>query len=69
MTISPIYPHSMQFTAACPCRAALRLLILRRCSTRILTDGGATAEALPDARVPASTPEAKARAVYSAFAR
>ena len=51
------------------CRAVLRLLILRRGSTRILTDGGATAEALPDPRTPASTPEAKARAVYSAFAR
>ena len=50
-------------------RATLRLLILRRSSARILTDGGASAEALPDPGAPASTPEAKARAVYSAFAR
>ena len=46
----------------------LRLLILHRSGGRILTDGGLTMERA-DAKAPATSPEAKARAVYSAFAR
>lgn len=48
-------------------KAALRLVILQRSGSKILTDGGLTAE--PSDTTPSNAPEAKARAVYSAFAR
>lgn len=42
-------------------------MILQRSGSKILTDGGLTAE--PSDTTPSNAPEAKARAVYSAFAR
>ena len=46
----------------------MRLLILYRSGGKLLTDGGMTTERV-DAQAPATSPEAKARAVYTAFAR
>ncbi|KAK9812042.1 hypothetical protein WJX73_000692 [Symbiochloris irregularis] len=49
-------------------KALMRLLVLRRSSGNLLTDGGLSTKAQDHSTV-THTPEAKARAVYSAFAR